>query len=123
MSTVGSHQFSSVPAEMPHPEPRLEQLPALTSMPEYAAHQDLSPRLPPLPPFNPMPPRAPSWPRGGPFDNSWDVRAMRKKRTRLSIDQRFVVSFPLPVCPNAPSTYNSYCSHFPRPLKLFPTAW
>ncbi|KAK7433109.1 hypothetical protein QQZ08_000040 [Neonectria magnoliae] len=83
MSTVSSHHVSSVAAEMPMLESRLEQLPKLTPTPEYVERRESPSMLPPLPQHGSAGMFA--MPQVSPSD--LDVRAIRRKRSRLSVDQ------------------------------------
>ncbi|KAK7393892.1 hypothetical protein QQX98_013326 [Neonectria punicea] len=83
MSTVSSHHVSSVAVEMPMLESRLEQLPKLTPTPEYVERRESPPMLPPLPQHGAVGMFA--LPQASPSE--LDARAIRRKRSRLSVDQ------------------------------------
>ncbi|KAI5462540.1 hypothetical protein BGZ63DRAFT_216776 [Mariannaea sp. PMI_226] len=87
MSTVSGHQPSSVAVEMSLLESRLEQLPKLTPTSKYAEHQESSPRLPPLSQHASTPMSTPGLPQYSPSDPTLEVRATKRKRACLSIDQ------------------------------------
>ncbi|KPM46219.1 hypothetical protein AK830_g368 [Neonectria ditissima] len=127
MSTVSSHHVSSVAAEMPMLESRLEQLPKLTPTPEYVERRDPSPRLPPLPQHGAVATFA--MPQGSPSDPTLDARAIiKRKRSRLSVDQSHSAlrsSFQHPLdrihkrtisAPNPPQISSATFAHVPSYL-------
>ncbi|KAH7148770.1 hypothetical protein EDB81DRAFT_759130 [Dactylonectria macrodidyma] len=88
LSTVSSHhRVSSVASEMPMLESKLEQLPKLTPTPEYVERREPSPRLPPLPQHGAIPTFVTTNPQGNPQDPILEARAMKRRRSRLSVDQ------------------------------------
>lgn len=74
-------------------ESKLEQLPKLTPTPEYVERREPSPRLPPLPQHGAVSTFVAGFPQGGPHDSALEARAIKRRRSRLSVDQRYVTVF------------------------------
>lgn len=128
MSTVSSHHVGSVAAEMPMLESKLEQLPKLTPTPEYVERREHSPRLPPLPQHGAVSTFVAGIPQGNPHDSALEARAIKRRRSRLSVDQshsalRSSVLHPLErihkrtiSAPNPPQISSSTFAHTPSYL-------
>lgn len=74
-------------------ESKLEQLPKLTPTPEYVERREPSPRLPPLPQHGAVSTFVPGILQGNPHDSALEARAIKRRRSRLSVDQRYVTVF------------------------------
>ncbi|KAF7533037.1 hypothetical protein G7Z17_g13573 [Cylindrodendrum hubeiense] len=129
MSTVSSHHVSSVAAEMPMLESKLEQLPKLTPTPEYVERRESPPRLPPLPQHGAVSNFVTAIPQGNTPDAVMEARAIKRRRSRLSVDQsshsalRSSVLHPLDrmhkrtiSAPNPPQISSSTFAHTPSYL-------
>ncbi|KAH7149530.1 hypothetical protein B0J13DRAFT_524160 [Dactylonectria estremocensis] len=121
LSTVSSHHVSSVASEMPMLESKLEQLPKLTPTPEHVERRESSPRLPPLPQHGAVPTFVTTNPQGNPRDPVLEARAIKRRRSRLSVDQS--VLHPLErihkrtiSAPNPPHIPSSTFAHSPSYL-------